>query len=531
MLLLTARLLLLLALLLLCCLLLALLTPRPLLLCSLSLLLLLLLLLQLLSLLLIRLRLLRLLSTCLLLLLAKLRLLLLRLLCLLYLLLLLSQLRLLALLLRLRRLLLLNARLLSLCLLRLLNLHLLLRPLLRLLILLGLLHLLLLRERLRLLSPLHLQLLRPASVTATCELGARNIGRLVVDHGWSIETTNALRSTGRAALRSIATAVGVRAAPVHAPRIPAPAVAFQRRADHHAQAESHRARRSDLPVRIAGITLLDNHRRRIGITRVSRNRFAVDDFGVVARYVDHVRLRRLDGDVLRGRLDDRRAGVVHRRIRVRCVVGGSRCGRHPQLGGALQLAGTRCTLTHDLDRVHHVVRVVVVGLPESGGPWQILRHLVQHALERRERFDARVPRLPLCGIGQRAGLQSTVLRNPGIGRGDLIGVGRTGQHLRDELVGIQRDGRDHLIQLLGARRHVGRCSGRQGRGNRLGHDGRRFGCRCGRDHRRSSRRGCCVGLVATGQHQRRYAKRDEGPLGAVGACLEDGGAMSHGNAF
>ena len=169
------------------------------------------------------------------------------------------------------------------------------------------------------------------------------------------------------------------------------------------------------------------------------------------------------------------------------------------------MTGTRCTLAHDLDRVHHVVRVVVISLPQCSGPRKISGHLIEHALERSERLDARIPGLLLGGIGQWAGFERRVLRDPPVGRGDLVRIGRAGQYLRDELVRIERDGRDHLVELLGARRHVGRCCRRR---DCLGNNSwcRRFDRRCGRHHWRRGRCRCAADPVATGQHQHRDTK-------------------------
>jgi ribosomal protein L15 len=48
---------------------------------------------------------------------------------------------------------------------------------------------------------------------------------------------------------------------------------------------------------------------------------------------------------------------------------------------------------------------------------------------------------------------------PAVGFGHLGGIGRAGQNLRHQGVGIKRDGRDQLIQLVG-RQGLGRLGGR-----------------------------------------------------------------------
>jgi hypothetical protein len=74
-------------------------------------------------------------------------------------------------------------------------------------------------------------------------------------------------------------------------------------------------------------------------------------------------------------------------------------------------------------------------------------------------------------------LEGCVLSDPGVGCGDLVGEGGSGENLGDEIVRKERDGGDELIKLVGC--------------------GRRLGCwRC-----LLSLRGCCrwrsCGLVAS----------------------------------
>ncbi|MNK44245.1 hypothetical protein D3C87_629720 [compost metagenome] len=336
---------------------------------------------------------------------------------------------------------------------------------------------------------------------------ARDIRAVVVDHR---------RPVGRwRRCRAVAPA---RRAPVHVPGVPAPAVALQRRADDHAAAEGQRAHRGHLATAVAG---LDHHRRRcIGIAGVDGHGRVVNDLRVVARHVHHVGLHGLDGDELLGRFDHQGARVHRLHVGRGRVVGRRRGARHAQLVVVLEAAGLRCALAHHLDRVHHVGRVVVVGLAQRGGPRDVAGHLVHHGPERGERLHARVPRLLVGGIGERAGLERGVLLQPAVGRGDLIGVGGAGQDLRDELVGVQRNRRDQLVELLGRRRRVG---SRHRRG-----DGRWcLGGRCF-----SGGRWWC-GLVAACNEQRCDAQRShEAPLkeGAVGrgchlACPEDAGRV------
>ena len=47
------------------------------------------------------------------------------------------------------------------------------------------------------------------------------------------------------------------------------------------------------------------------------------------------------------------------------------------LGRALEIAGLLGAIAHDLDGLHYVLRLVVIGVAKVGGPLQVLRHLVE----------------------------------------------------------------------------------------------------------------------------------------------------------
>ena len=100
--------------------------------------------------------------------------------------------------------------------------------------------------------------------------------------------------------------------------------------------------------------------------------------------------------------------------------------------------------------MQEVLRLVVVGVAESGGPWQVLVHHGQNLRVGRQRLDAGIP----TGLGSGAGGNLFGRRiahgsQPLIGGGNLGGIGGSGQNLRQKRVRIESDGRDHLLQLLG----------------------------------------------------------------------------------
>lgn len=247
-------------------------------------------------------------------------------------------------------------------------------------------------------------------------------------------------------------------------------MAFERGAHDHAEPEGERAGRRHLAAAVAG-SHLDG--RGIRVAGIHGHRLAVDPLRVVARHVHHVGLCGLDGDELRRRLDHGGAGIDRLQVCRRRVVLRCRGARDAQLVVVLESARRRCALAHDLDGVHHVGRIVVVGLAECLGPRDVAGHLVQHRAECGERLDARIPRLLVGRVSERTALERSVLREPAMRGGDLVRIGGAGQDLRHQLVGIQRDGSDELVELLGRRRRVGcRCwSGRCGRR-----------CRCGRGY-------------------------------------------------
>ena len=122
-----------------------------------------------------------------------------------------------------------------------------------------------------------------------------------------------------------------------------------------------------------------------------------------------------------------------------------------------------------LHGIHHVIRLGEEGITQALHPDRILAQSDQHLGKRHQCLHARVPGLlrhlldRIVALGVRVGL------GPGDRLGDFPGIGHRHQQLGQQRVGVQRDGRDHLIQLfliehwiLGGRR-CRRSSGRTGR--------------------------------------------------------------------
>ena len=90
-----------------------------------------------------------------------------------------------------------------------------------------------------------------------------------------------------------------------------------------------------------------------GITRVRVDRRAVHDGRTVLGYIYDFRIRGLDDDRL------------------------SFC-RYCLLGCAIQISSVPCVRSQHLNRGHHTVRIVEVGVAERRGPRQVLTHVMEY---------------------------------------------------------------------------------------------------------------------------------------------------------
>src|SRR5579859_4903246 len=102
-----------------------------------------------------------------------------------------------------------------------------------------------------------------------------------------------------------------------------------------------------------------------------------------------------------------------------------------------------------LNRLHHIGRLVDIGLPDGGGPVELLVHHVEDFGIVGDGLDADVPRLivnVLLAIGT----------HPAVRIVDLIDEGCGGQDLREQRLGVQRDGSQEVVELVGRIWHIGR---------------------------------------------------------------------------
>ena len=116
--------------------------------------------------------------------------------------------------------------------------------------------------------------------------------------------------------------------------------------------------------------------------------------------------------------------------------------------------------THGLDRVHHIGLLREKCVAEFGSPANITgeeRHRVRKC---DQNLDAGIPILLLGSFDQRLASQVPALLKPLLGFDDLERIGAGGQHLAEQLVRVEGDGRYQIIQLFG-RQEVRLGSGRR----------------------------------------------------------------------
>ena len=101
------------------------------------------------------------------------------------------------------------------------------------------------------------------------------------------------------------------------------------------------------------------------------------------------------------------------------------------------------------------------GVAELLRPVELLRHHLEDARKRHQRFDARVPALPFQRLCQRIAFERCILRigHPARRHDDLERISGGRQDLDDQLVRIERDRRQDLVELLGFERRCSRLFG------------------------------------------------------------------------
>ncbi len=195
-------------------------------------------------------------------------------------------------------------------------------------------------------------------------------------------------------------------APSETPSVPSPAEA-EERPQRKANAERNvRSAESNSPPRI------EPRPQAYGISVHIRR--------VVSGHIHHIRVSRLDVYI--------RTILVHALLR-----------RSPQITRVVSL------VPHVLDRLRHVILLVLIGLSQLRGPRQIPVQVRQHAGKFHQGLHAGIPILLFRLLGQIFSLQLRVVPHHPVRFYDLRWIRRRGQYLRHERVGIQRDRSYQLI--------------------------------------------------------------------------------------
>ena len=195
-------------------------------------------------------------------------------------------------------------------------------------------------------------------------------------------------------------------APSDAPSMPSPAEA-EERPEREAKAEGNvRAAKSNSPPRI------EPRPQAYGISVHIRR--------VVSGHIHHIRVSRLDVYI--------RTILVHALLR-----------RSPQIARVISL------MTHVLDRLHHVILLVLISLSQLRGPRQIPVKVRQHCRKLHQGLHARIPILLFRLLGQIFSLELRVVPHHPVRFYNLRWIRRRGQYLRHERIGIQRNRSHQLI--------------------------------------------------------------------------------------
>ena len=215
--------------------------------------------------------------------------------------------------------------------------------------------------------------------------------------------------------------VAVAAAPVPA--------AEHRRGGGHADAEQQ-ALQQGRAVAVA-------RRRRIVGRRIGAVRPLAIDRTRIDRDIDDFRIGRRDHDG---------------------AVGAGALARDGLFLAAGEVAGIGRPGAQALDRIGHVLLLGDHGVAHLLHPVEMVAHLHQHLGKGGQRLHAHVPALVLHGGDRRIALERRIGLRPARRIDDLERVARRHQRLRQQRVGIERDGRQHLVEFLGLER-LGRVLG------------------------------------------------------------------------
>jgi hypothetical protein len=107
-----------------------------------------------------------------------------------------------------------------------------------------------------------------------------------------------------------------------------------------------------------------------------------------------------------------------------------------------------CPRTHPLHGAHHIGLLGEKGVTKVGSPPDIVAKKPERIGKRDQRLDARVPILLLGRVQQWRATKITVLLKPLLRFDDLQWIRARGQYSAQQWIGIERDGRDQVVQLF-----------------------------------------------------------------------------------
>jgi hypothetical protein len=113
-----------------------------------------------------------------------------------------------------------------------------------------------------------------------------------------------------------------------------------------------------------------------------------------------------------------------------------------------QVAGLLGLGAQELHRIHDVLRLAEKGVAQIAHPFGLFAEHGEHLREGDQRLHAGVPGFVLHRLDGVVAFQAAVGERPFGGFRDILRVGGRHQHLRQQRIGKERDGRQHLVELL-----------------------------------------------------------------------------------
>lgn len=121
---------------------------------------------------------------------------------------------------------------------------------------------------------------------------------------------------------------------------------------------------------------------------------------------------------------------------------------HHLLAGGVQPAVRPGLRAHSLHRAHYVGLLGQERIPKVGSPADVVGQQIERIRKRYQRLDARVPVLQPGSVHQLSSLEVAVPPEPLVRFHDFQRIRTRRQYLAEQRVGVQRDRRHQVIQLV-----------------------------------------------------------------------------------